>query len=43
MNSKHKKIYVIYGMMHFEGVFKELRKVDKTWKIDSKEKVFFIK
>ena len=43
LNSKHKKIIIIYWMMHFEWVFEELRKADKTWKIDSKEEIFFIK
>lgn len=30
-NSKHKKILIIYGKNHFDGLKNELKKIDKKW------------
>ncbi|NDK09032.1 hypothetical protein EOM39_07390 [Candidatus Gracilibacteria bacterium] len=33
MSSKYSKIYITYGLLHFEGVFELLKKQDSNWKI----------
>ncbi|MBS9775455.1 TraB/GumN family protein [Candidatus Gracilibacteria bacterium] len=33
IKSEHKKIFVTYGALHFDGVLKMLQKNDKNWKI----------
>lgn len=32
VNSKHQHIFVIYGAMHFKGLFQELKNGDSKWK-----------
>jgi hypothetical protein len=34
-SSSEEFIIVLYGLMHFEGIYEELRKNDPSWRIDS--------
>lgn len=37
VESSEKKIFITYGMMHFEGVYELLKKSDPTWRIISQK------
>ncbi len=43
LNSPHKKIFITYWKLHFEGVFNILKQKDNNWKIIKEEKFYPIK
>ena len=43
IDSPHKKIFITYWLLHFEGVFELLKENDKNWKIIKEEFLYPIK
>lgn len=39
-SSQYDKIYITYGLLHFDGVLKNLQKNDPKWQIISKKELF---
>jgi hypothetical protein len=38
-SSEKRKIYALYGALHFDGIFAELKRLDPNWKILSVESI----